>query len=348
MYRILVVDDEPMIRKGLEKLISQTAGAGIVVETAENGAEALDRIQANKPDFVFTDIRMPRMDGLELCKHIRDNDEAIDIVVVSGYSDFEYAQKCVSYGVKEYILKPVTRQGVADTVNKLIAGAASKRSIGFIPMAEQEAWIDQLEEAVWHLDDSARAAAIDRIRHYCEEQSISADQLRDLLHEVMVRLIKNLNRRDIYSFTDPAKPETGQEQPGLEPYFQWLSAELDNVVKMIRGKRRGNVKDPVEEVKQYIEQNLSKELSLEEVADRLGLNPSYFSQLFKQMTDETFVQYRIKRRMERAKKLLALPHYKITDISHEVGYADHPHFTKTFKKITGYTPSEYRDMLGID
>ncbi|EFU40873.1 two component transcriptional regulator, AraC family protein [Paenibacillus vortex V453] len=52
--------------------------------------------------------------------------------------------------------------------------------------------------------------------------------------------------------------------------------------------------------------------------------------------------------MEKAKKLLAIPHYKITDISFEVGYADHPHFTKTFKKVTGYTPSEYRELLGIE
>ncbi|WP_214629079.1 response regulator transcription factor [Paenibacillus agaridevorans] len=346
MYRILVVDDEPMIRKGLEKLISQTASAEVIVETAENGADALDRIQANRPDFVFTDIRMPRMDGLELCKHIRENDSSIDVVVVSGYSDFEYAQKCVSYGVKEYILKPVTRHGVAETIGKLIAGMAAKRSIGFIPMAEQEAWIEQLEEAVWHLDESARSVAAGRIRQYCEEQSISAVQLRDMLYEVMLKLVKNLNKRDVYNFPEPAGPE--EAEPGLDSSFRWMGAELDDVMKLIRGKRRGNVKDPVEEVKQYIEQNLSKELTLEDVADRLGLNPSYFSQLFKQMTDETFVQYRIKRRMERAKKLLALPHYKITDISHEVGYADHPHFTKTFKRMTGCTPSEYRDMLGID
>jgi two-component system response regulator YesN len=346
MYRILVVDDEPMIRKGLEKLISQNAGAEVAVETAENGAEALERIAANKPDFVFTDIRMPRMDGLELCKHIRDNDSSIDIVVVSGYGDFEYAQKCVSYGVKEYILKPVTRSGVAETIRKLIAGAAAKRSLGFIPMAEQAVWLDQLEDAVWHLDDQACSEAAMRMRSYCENQAIPAGQLRDMLQEVMLKLVKHLNRRDVYSFPEPGG--IGGQEPSLDDCFRWLGGELDGLMKLIRGKRRGNVKDPVEEVKLYIEQNLSKELSLEEVADRLGLNPSYFSQLFKQMTAETFVQYRIKRRMERAKKLLALPHYKITDISHEVGYADHPHFTKTFKKSTGYTPSEYRAMLGID
>ena len=104
-------------------------------------------------------------------------------------------------------------------------------------------------------------------------------------------------------------------------------------------KRKGKLKDPVEEAKQYIETHLAEEVSLEEVAGRIGLNASYFSQLFKQSTQETFVQYRTRRRMEKAKKLLAQPHYRITDISGEVGYADHPHFTKTFKKHTGLLPS---------
>ncbi|MNF97535.1 HTH-type transcriptional activator Btr [compost metagenome] len=115
----------------------------------------------------------------------------------------------------------------------------------------------------------------------------------------------------------------------------------------LKSKRKGKQKDPVEEAKQYMEKHLAEEVSLEEVAEFIGLNPSYFSQLFKQNTQETFVQYRTRRRMEKAKKLLQQPHWRITDISGEVGYADHPHFTKTFKKYEGCLPSEYRQRMGI-
>lgn len=350
MYRILVVDDEPMIRKGLEKLIRQSIPAPADVETAENGEAALERIAERQPDFVFTDIRMPRMDGLALCRSIQEQWNGIGVVVVSGYSDFEYAQKCVSYGVKEYILKPVTRQGVAEAVRKLLtasasaAAAAAPQQIVYIPMAEQEKWLERLEDDVWHLNEGGVAGTLAEMRAFCEARGLAGEQLGEMLRGLLEKVVKMLNRRDVYTFALPADERSAE---GAEPFRQ-LADGLGGLTALIRGKRRGNAKDPVEEVKLYIERNLSKELTLEEVADRLGLNPSYFSQLFKQMTDETFVQYRIKRRMEKAKKLLAIPHYKITDISHEVGYADHPHFTKTFKRTTGYTPSEYRDMLGID
>ena len=346
MYRILIVDDEPVIRKGVEKLIQQSANVPVATETAENGVEALQKIAANRPDFIFTDIRMPRMDGLELCKNVQEKYKDIAVVVISGYSDFEYAQKSVSYGVKEYILKPITRQGISETMKKLIEQSESAGQKGFIPMAAQEQWLEQLEIGVWYLSDEKIAEIMPEIKNAILDHSLELPYLRELVHELYQKLVKYLNRRDVYNFRPSAGLDSSLQS--REQIFEWLEAEVEGLMKLIRSKRRGNAKDPMEEVKLYIERNLSRELSLEEVADMLGLNPSYFSQLFKQMTDETFIQYRIKRRMEKAKKLLAIPHYKITDISHEVGYADHPHFTKTFKKNTGYTPSEYREMLGID
>jgi two-component system response regulator YesN len=129
--------------------------------------------------------------------------------------------------------------------------------------------------------------------------------------------------------------------------FSSFEEHIHMLLDSLKQKRKGRAKDPMEEAKKYIETHLSREIPLEEVADQLGLNASYFSQLFKQMTGETFVQYRIRKRMDKAKKLLEQPHYRIIDISYEVGYADHPHFTKTFKKYTGLSPSEYRDKLGI-
>lgn len=95
MYRILVVDDEPMIRMGLAKLITQTDPAMIQAETAGNGMEALEAIQTARPDFIFTDIKMPKMDGLELSKQLYETYGDITVVVISGYGDFEYAQKCM-------------------------------------------------------------------------------------------------------------------------------------------------------------------------------------------------------------------------------------------------------------
>ncbi|GAB6931048.1 hypothetical protein JCM10914A_50310 [Paenibacillus sp. JCM 10914] len=349
MYRILVVDDEPMIRLGLAKLITQTDPSMIEAKTAGNGLEALEAIQSLRPDFVFTDIKMPKMDGLEFSKHLYEQYGDITVVVISGYGDFEYAQKCMSYGVKEYLLKPVTKSVVHHMMNKLMIDrkAMQEKQRTYFPLSKLESWLEQLELAIWHLQVNDIQDKLQEIEDYCQIHRLESVQLQVLLDELYTKLIKQLNGRDVYTFDRIANlPEP---YPSGQPdYFQGFRLLVEQTVKLIREKRKGNTKEPVEEAKAYIERNLSKDLSLDEVADMLGLNPSYFSQLFKQMTDETFVQYRIKKRMEKAKKLLAIPHYKITDISFEVGYADHPHFTKTFKKVTGRTPSEYRELLGIE
>ncbi|WP_231571430.1 helix-turn-helix domain-containing protein [Gordoniibacillus kamchatkensis] len=103
----------------------------------------------------------------------------------------------------------------------------------------------------------------------------------------------------------------------------------------------------MEEAKAYIDSHLSVEVTLKEVADMVGITPTYFSTLFKKMTGDTFVGYRIHKRMDKARELLSLPHMRTVDIAAEVGYDDYPHFTKTFKKIFGLTPSDYRAKLGI-
>jgi two-component system response regulator YesN len=344
MHRILVVDDEPMIRKGLEKLIQQADSSIIHTDTAENGVDALEKIRSSRPTILFTDIRMPRMDGLELCQRMQEQYGDIPIVVVSGYGDFEYAQKCISFGVKEYLLKPVTKAGVQGAVSKLLAGLAANVEHAYISLSSSEQWVERLDEAIWHLKDEAIRETIEEIRLYCSSRRIDERQQEQLLHELLAKLVKQINQRDVY------KVECKEllAEASLQSGFDGFERSVQGLMKLIRAKRKGLAREPIEEAKAYIERNLSKELSLEEVADMLGLNASYFSQLFKQMTGETFVHYRIKRRMELAKKLLAAPHHKITDVSYEVGYADHPHFTKTFKKFTGYTPSEYRATLGIE
>ncbi|OMF38065.1 DNA-binding response regulator [Paenibacillus sp. FSL H8-0548] len=344
MHRILVVDDEPMIRRGLEKLIQQADTSLIHTDTAENGVDALEKIRSSRPTILFTDIRMPRMDGLELCQRMQELYGDIPIVVVSGYGDFEYAQKCMSYGVKEYLLKPVTKAGVQGAVNKLLAGLATESERAYISLSKLELWLEQIEEAVWHLQDEVIREMIEEMRIYCSSRRIEERQLAQLLNELLAKLVKQIKQRDVY----PIVCEELLAEASRDSGFDGFERSVQGLMKLIRAKRKGLLREPVEEAKGYIERNLSKELSLEEVADMLGLNASYFSQLFKQMTGETFVHYRIKRRMELAKKLLAAGNHKITDVSYEVGYADHPHFTKTFKKFTGYTPSEYRATLGIE
>lgn len=343
MYRILVVDDEPMIRKGLQKLISEADPSIGHAETADNGVDALEKIASSRPDVLFTDIKMPKMDGLELCRLVNERYPDLPVVVISGYGDFAYAQQCLSYGVKEYLLKPVTKAAVGKAVAKLLAGLEARHQAAYIPLSLTEAWLERLQDSVWHLRTDSVMAAIADMEQFCVANRLDPRMVSELAHELCGKLADRLNARDVYPFERPQR-SSEQESPTA---FDWVTESVLGMIELLRTKRKGNLREPVEEAKAYIEKHLNRELSLEEVADKLGLNASYFSQLFKQLTNETFVQYRTRRRMEKAKRLLSMPHQKITDVSAEVGFADHPHFTKTFKKYSGQTPSEYRETLGI-
>ncbi|HEX7057943.1 MAG TPA: response regulator [Bacilli bacterium] len=344
MYKVLVVDDEPMIREGLVKLVGQSCPFVKEIHSAENGKEALEQLERIRPDFLLTDIRMPVMDGLELCRIVSEKYSQIQTVIVSGYDDFEYARKSLTFGVKDYILKPITKKGIRDTLQKL-ADHARKTELAYVSLAKWDEWIERMDQAVWMLNEAEADALIAEWRAEMENAALHLTGKIKQTEEMCALLRKRLNGRNLL----PAVPEFRSDEPASDAaLFGQLFAYIKDIMRRIKERRKGRAKDPFEEAKCFIDDHLSRDVSLQEVADYIGLNASYFSQLFKQTTGETFVQYRIKRRMERAKQLLADPRNRITDISFEVGYADHPHFTKTFKKMTGYTPSEYREMLGVD
>ncbi|WP_341878076.1 response regulator [Defluviitalea saccharophila] len=107
LYKILLVDDEEEIRKGIIKKIKWEELGFVVVGEAENGIEALDIIDKTMPDVVITDIRMPFMDGIKLAENIKYRFPTNKVIVLSGFDDFEYAQEAIKLGVIRYILKPI-------------------------------------------------------------------------------------------------------------------------------------------------------------------------------------------------------------------------------------------------
>lgn len=99
-------------------------------------------------------------------------------------------------------------------------------------------------------------------------------------------------------------------------------------------------------IREYISRNYMNEtLSVKNISEHVFLSASYVCTFFKNETGQTLNQYLTEYRMERAKQLLADPRYKITDISSRVGYSDGNYFGKSFKKYTGFTPSEYREKM---
>lgn len=117
--KTLVVEDEVLLLNHISEKISRTHAGFEIIGKVYNGKDALDLMKKQKPDVVFTDIRMPIMDGLQLVREIREHDPSIAVVIVSGYSDFEYARTALQYGVCDYLLKPVRAEELKEVLDKL-------------------------------------------------------------------------------------------------------------------------------------------------------------------------------------------------------------------------------------
>lgn len=107
LYRIMLVDDEEEVRKSIIKKIDWEDAGFQVVGDAENGEEALEKLEQLEPDVILTDIRMPYMDGLTMAERVRQKSPSVKILIFSGFDDFEYAKQAIKLNVTEYILKPV-------------------------------------------------------------------------------------------------------------------------------------------------------------------------------------------------------------------------------------------------
>ncbi len=107
MYNVMLVDDEEEVRIAIEKKINWQELGFIVVATAENGRDALDKALEYQPDVVLTDINMPFLNGLEFAKLLKEELPATKVVIFSGYDEFEYAKEAIELSAEEYILKPI-------------------------------------------------------------------------------------------------------------------------------------------------------------------------------------------------------------------------------------------------
>ena len=106
MYRLMIVEDEQAIAQGIANSLPWEEWGFQISRVCSNGEEALEAIAVECPDLVLSDIRMPKMDGLELMKRLNKEYPHIRIVILSGYNDFEYLQTAIQNGVSEYLLKP--------------------------------------------------------------------------------------------------------------------------------------------------------------------------------------------------------------------------------------------------
>ncbi len=128
MYKLLLAEDEPPIMRTVKKAFESAGGDIWDIHTAINGKQARQMLEKDDFDVVVTDIKMPFMTGIELAQWIHENRPEMTVVILSGYSDFEYTRKALEYKVFDYLLKPASLSAVAELTEKLKKELAPKQA----------------------------------------------------------------------------------------------------------------------------------------------------------------------------------------------------------------------------
>lgn len=363
MLKVFIADDEKITREGLRDLVDWEKLGMEVVGTAVNGEEALRYLSANSVDILITDIKMPRMDGLELLQELSERGISVTVIILSGFSDFQYAQRAIRYGVLNYLLKPTRIGELTETLQKAAQTLRGGRETKPLDAAEYARFrtetrhrADELTQeigrAICASDGGAVRRACEGLRALFEGEGYSPVVFRKYAFQC------------IYTFTREVNGFTGEETMLLEDtdrlallsvaysYEECLrqlslcADELCEHVYLLKksGKRRivGDLLDVLQH--RYGDENLN----LNALSEQLGVTPNYLSALFRREMGQTFTAYLEDLRMEKAQMLLRDVRNKVYEVAAAVGYADARHFGKVFKAHTGKTPLDFRNMVLVE
>ena len=172
-YRVVIVDDEPIITDGLSSALNWGEFGCEVAGKAYSGQEGLNVIREIKPDILFTDIRMPGMDGLQMVAALKSEFPEMKITILTGYRDFDYAQEAIRLGVFRYLVKPSRMKELHDAIADMVAALDAERAAKKEPEKTKEPEETQEDEDVGQAGNYIVNCALSYIRaHYSEKLSL--------------------------------------------------------------------------------------------------------------------------------------------------------------------------------
>lgn len=515
--KLLIVEDESLIRKGLRMLIEENALPWDIVGEAGNGIEAKALVESLSPDLVLTDIRMPLMDGLQLSAHLHDIRSGAAVVILTGHKDFSYAQSAVRYGVKAFLLKPCPEEEVCRVLTELheqwyarlqrarlerleklrleelalraallrlpLEGAEtialerelSGREVWYVKVLDyfpagkayrkddlrllQFSVVNIVEELLRESEASWRFVSVEYDQFVCflkgdaaQETAVLTARISEALHQFLGLLaficpcgvagrldrlpeLYEAGKRQLrarYPAAAAQESDGAQAEAARENQAEWSSERLPRLLNEMTsfillgkaGELRSYIDDQttgllhmppaemklhalavatamleverkelggsgdrlelLERVKElhdltaaeaiqswlkrraerftlrlnqwlterndnwidrairYVEEHYMEDCSLAQTAEHVHLSPTYFSNMFKKETGESYVNFVTKVRVDKAKVLLRNTNLKISEIAEAIGFAEASYFATVFRQWTGQSPSDFR------
>ena len=270
MYKVVIIDDEPIIVEGLGKSVDWYQFGCVVAGMAGSGEEGIRLIREVKPDIIFTDIRMPCMDGLTMIAAIRSEFPGTQIAILTGYRDFDYAQRAIRLGVTRFLLKPSKMNEIREALSVMTErlkergekgtdspedwGSERKGETPQEPVEEEEKDRAAKEEGA---ENAAGSFLVKNAVSYIEEHCSDKLKLSDVADQVYVsqwHLSKLLNR-----------------------YLGQNFSEILNGIRIEKAKEM--LKDPA--------------LRIGDIAEKVGFSDmAHFSRVFKKVVGISANEYR--------------------------------------------------------
>lgn len=194
MYKVVIIDDEPIIVEGLSKAVPWEKWDCQVVATAENGQSGIEIIHRKNPDILFSDIRMPGMDGLTMIAALKSEHPHMQIAILTGFRDFEYAREAIRLGVTRFLLKPFKMDELEEAVSAMVQKLSQRKE-----STAEDKTAEEPEEA------AAGSFIAQNAVKYIEENYAEKLKLSDVADHVYVsqwHLSKVLNQHVEKSFSD--------------------------------------------------------------------------------------------------------------------------------------------------
>lgn len=364
MYRVLLVDDMDIGLRQLKRLRLWNGETNFrIAFEAKNGQEALDILRGNHIDLVITDIKMPKVDGIELLKEAAEKDLCPCIVLISDYEDFAYAKQGIQYGAFDYLGKPPCYEDMARLLDRVEQFLNKKK--------QESELVKNLEvRLVEKLEDYFPTAEMDRLTGAFLKKLPDTPQIADRLAEAVL----------VVSDRDPLKAgmlfkrAVSELLQRISEQYDWLGLLIDTSVLeeidfsgfgsadeaaaafgreikalfgSISGLEYGSEPEQLEyRVSRCVLESADRDISIESIAGALFMNRKYLSETFRQKTGELLIEYITRVKMKRAARLLGQGGRKTYEIALLLGYRDPEYFSRLFKRYMGVSPSEYRGNMG--
>ena len=326
MISVFLVDDEELILQGMRRIIPWQKYGFQIVGDADDGSTAIERIAEKKVDIVITDLKMMLTDGISLCTTLKEKFPLTEVIIVTGFDQFNLVKQALRAGASDYILKPIDTNELIQALKKARETIEENETAICMP------FLNPLVSALENDSNTDIAKTTETMKEFLINRNLWEKYGATLVKRMICLIAERLNI--------PA------DEQFLSSVFETPEKAEDEFNKLIykigAAKFRSNELNVVERVKYYIDSHYAEDISLNSIANELYVNSSYISFLFKKETGENYTAYLMNVRLKHAKKLLRETDFSIEEISARTGFGNSKYFSKVFKNIVGVQPRQYR------